>query len=211
MRGGIIMNNYLDLLSFRHACKAFDSQKQINNEDKRKILEFARLSPSSFGLEPWHFLAISNPKIQAELRAACWNQEQITSSSLLVAILSYRPHVFRGETDFIKQRMRRKEAPEEQYNAYSKMLISFLAAQNTQDWAKRQSYIALSNMLTGAASLGIDSCPIEGFAPENVYKVLKDHVDWDLYDITAIATFGYRINNNPSKIRENQDSVITWI
>ena len=88
---------------------------------------------------------------------------------------------------------------------------NFLATENTADWAKRQTYIALANMMTGAASLGIDSRPIEGFNAKQVKDVLKDYVDWSVYEPAVIAAFGHRLNQQPAHIREPLDSVATFI
>ena len=203
--------NYLEALNFRHACKLFDSEKQISEEEKKLILEFGRQSPSSFGLEPWHFLVISNHELREKMKPACWNQAQITSSSFVVVYLSYLPHNFRGETPFLQQRIKRKAKAEEQYKFYLNLVTTFLSAQNTQEWVKRQSYIPLANMMTGAASLGIDTCPMEGFEVEKLRPILAPHVDWNQFDISAIVAFGYRKNEQPNHIREEISSVISYV
>lgn len=203
--------NFLESLNFRHACKLFDPSKNINDHDRNLILEFGRNSPSSFGIEPWHFLVISDKNLRTQIKPACWNQEQITSSSFIVVYLSYLPHHFRGDTAFLRQRLTRWNSDEEKYKFYLNMVTSFLAAQNTQEWAKRQTYIALANMMTGAASLGIDSCPIEGFEAEKLKPILSEYADWNQLDLSAIAAFGYRKNEQPKKIRENVSSVCSYI
>ncbi|MGY3804054.1 NAD(P)H-dependent oxidoreductase [Pigmentibacter ruber] len=201
---------FTDFLKFRHACKQFDSSKSVSIEDKKNILEYARLSPSSFGIEPWKFIAISNKELREKLKSACWNQNQITTSSFIVLCLSYMPHHFRGKTEFLKQRVGRKSSGEMLDN-YLNMIISYLAMQNTQEWAKRQVYIPLANMMTGAASLGIDSCPMEGFEIEKVHPVLDKIVDWNELDLVAIIAFGYRVNQQPPQTRESSSSVIEFI
>lgn len=203
--------DFLDALAFRHACKVFDMNQNISDGDKKLILEFGRNSPSSFGIEPWHFLVISDKNLRAQIKPACWNQEQITSSSFVVIYLSYLPHHFRGDTPFLKQRLTRLNQDEGKYKFYLNLVTSFLAAQNTQEWAKRQTYIALANMMTGAASLGIDSCPIEGFEVEKLKPILAEYVDWNNLDLAAIAAFGHRKNEQPKKIRENLSSVFSFI
>lgn len=62
----------LNAFHFRHACKAYDPSKKISEEDFRFILETGRLSPSSFGFEPWKFLVIENPDIKALIRDTAW-------------------------------------------------------------------------------------------------------------------------------------------
>ena len=205
------MKNFIEILSFRHACKLFDETKQISEEDKLKIVEFGRLSPSSYGIEPWHFLVISDQALREKLRPFCWNQVQITSASFIVIYLVKQAYNFRTDNAFIKQRLWRRSLADERYQMISKLVANYLSEQNTLDWAKRQSYIALANMLSGAASLGIDSCPMEGFESENVKKVLADYVDWSQYDTSVIAAFGYRVNPQSEKIRESIESIATFI
>ena len=77
-----------EAMAFRHACKVFDENKKISDTDMKDILEFGRFSPSSFGMEAWKFLVISNEDLKAKLRPACWDQVQVTSCSHLVIVLA---------------------------------------------------------------------------------------------------------------------------
>ncbi|WP_246499639.1 nitroreductase family protein [Thiothrix unzii] len=81
------MTAFLQAMNFRHACKKFDPQRTIAAEDFQQILEVGRLSPSSFGMEHWHFVVVQTPELREKLREACWNQPQITESSHVVVIL----------------------------------------------------------------------------------------------------------------------------
>lgn len=202
--------SFIEFLKFRHACKQFDPSKQVSSENKKMILEYARLSPSSFGLEPWKFIVIANRELREKIQPTCWNQNQITSSSFIVLCLSYLPHHFRGKTEFLKQRVGRKSSGEMLEN-YLNIITAYLAMQNTQEWAKRQVYIPIANMMTGAASLGIDSCPMEGFEIEKMRPVLANIVDWNEFDLAAVIAFGYRANSQSPQIRELHDSVIEYL
>ena len=203
--------DFLEAMNFRHATKSFDKNKKISEANKQAIVEFGRLSPSSFGIEPWHFLVVSSQELREKIKPACWNQDQLTSSSFVVIYLSYLPHHFRGDTPFLKQRLMRRSRDEERYLPFLNMVTTYLSAQNTGEWAKRQSYIPLANMMTGAASLGIDSCPIEGFEVEKIKPLLANHVDWNKFDITAITAFGYRAAEQTPRFREDSSSVVTHI
>jgi nitroreductase len=209
------MDNYLEILNHRHACRNFDANSQLTSAEREFILDCARLSPSSFGLEPWHFLVITNTKLRQELLSACWQQPQIQDADFIVVILNYLPHNFLGDTPFLQQRIMRDKniTTADQYHARLSRIINYLAAQNTNDWTKRQCYIALSNLLNGAASLGIDSCPLEGFLPEAVKKILSPHVDFFNFDITVLAAFGRRLNNDNirPKTREPLTAIVSYI
>ena len=77
-------NNFTKAMDFRHACKIFNEQKTISDEQMHYILEAGRKSPSSFGMEGWKFLVITNEALKAKLRPYCWNQAQITSNHIVL-------------------------------------------------------------------------------------------------------------------------------
>jgi len=203
--------NFLETMNARYSCKTFDETKKVSTEDEKTIVEFGRMSPSSFGFEPWHFLVIRQQELREKLRPTCWGQAQITDSSFVVVFLARKPHFFRPDSDYFRQRMWRRSQSEERFVGIKDRVINFLSDQNTGDWAKRQTYIALANMMTGAASMGIDSCPIEGFNSEQLKEVLKDHVNWVDYEPAVISAFGYRISEQTPRIREPLDSIATFI
>jgi len=88
VNNGATLKTFEESLNFRHACKIFDENKKISAEDMKYILEAGRKSPSSFGMEAWKFLVITNQELKAKLRPACWDQVQITSCSHLVVVLA---------------------------------------------------------------------------------------------------------------------------
>jgi len=83
-----MQNEFMKAMDFRHACKVFDDSKKISDENINYILEAGHKSPSSFGMEAWKFLVITNEALKAKLRPACWDQVQITSCSHLVIVLA---------------------------------------------------------------------------------------------------------------------------
>ncbi|MRJ01949.1 MAG: NAD(P)H-dependent oxidoreductase [Epsilonproteobacteria bacterium] len=190
------MDSFQEALSFRHACKEFDGRK-IGEEDLISILEAGRLSPSSFGMEPWRFLVIEDPEVKADLRPLCWDQKQITSCSHLIVIKNQIALV--QEEDYIERVFRRRGLDEERTRAYIERYKSFLKGQNIPEWTAKQCYIALESMLLAAAFRKIDSCPIEGFEREKVEEYLG--LDRKREGVAVIATFGYRKNPQPPKRR----------
>jgi len=79
---------FLEMMDFRHACKIFDESKKISDKDMHYILEVARKSPSSFGMEAWKFLVITNDALREKLKPFCWDQPQVTTCSHLVIVLA---------------------------------------------------------------------------------------------------------------------------
>ena len=82
------------------------------------------------------------------------------------------------------------------------------------DWTSKQTYIALGNMMTAAAYLQIDSCPIEGFNRDNIEKILREEniVDMDKFNLSVMVAFGYRSENKKvrPKTRQSIDDVVVW-
>jgi len=206
-------NDFTKAMDFRHACKVFDDTKKISDEEMHYILEAGRRSPSSFGMEAWKFLVITNEELKAKLRPYCWDQVQITSCSHLVVVLAGIENA-KVESGIPKKRFLRREMPQEKLDFYLDIYAKHLAKtlstdENIYAWTARQSYIALGNMMTAAAFIGIDSCPIEGFEKENVEEVLG--LDRSKYQVAVIVPFGYRLNEQSTQIRLPFDEVVEFI
>ena len=208
-----MQNDFTKAMDFRHACKAFDDTKKISDDEMHYILEAGRKSPSSFGMEAWKFLVITNEELKAKLRPYCWDQVQITSCSHLVVVLAGIENA-KVESGIPKKRFLRREMPQEKLDFYLDIYAKHLAKtlstdENIYAWTARQSYIALGNMMTAAAFIGIDSCPIEGFEKENVEEVLG--LDRSKYQVAVIVPFGYRLNEQSTQIRLPFDEVVEFI
>lgn len=206
-------NDFSEALDFRHACKIFDESKKISEEDIRFILEAGRKSPSSFGMEAWKFLVISNDVLKAKLRPFCWNQVQITSCSHLVVVLAGIESV-KPEFGVVKKKFSRRDMPQEKLdfylNLYAKHLAKTLSSdENIYAWTSKQTYIAAANMMSAAAMIGIDSCPIEGFEKEKVEEVLD--LDIKKYQLSMLLPFGYRLNEQSTQLRLPFEEVIEFI
>ena len=204
---------FMEAMDFRHACKIFDETKKVSDEDINYILEAGRKSPSSFGMEAWKFLVITNEELKAKIRPACWDQVQITSCSHLVIILAGIDAV-KPEFGEVERKFKRREMPQEKLDFYLGLYAGHLkdtlsSNENIYSWTARQTYIALGNMMTAAAVKGIDSCPIEGFEKEKVEEILK--LDLSKYQLSCIVPFGYRINEQSTQLREPLQNVVEFI
>lgn len=207
------MNEVLNALEFRHACKKFDPAKKIPEKTLHDILECGRLSPSSFGMEPWKFLVIRNMTVREKLRTACWDQPQIIESSEVVVILEKKDKTLPG-SDYVKKQFYRRNLPEDATTAYIEKYASHYSSEigpvmNNYAWDSKQCYIALSNIMTGAASAGVDSCPIEGFQKKAVEKVLE--IDTTKYEVVVLVALGYRLGEQTQRHRLSFDEVVEFI
>ena len=204
--------NYLEILKFRHACKIFDESKKISAGEFDFILEAGRLSPSSTGLEQWDFLVVQNKELREKIKAVSWNQVQITSCSHLVVILAKIKEVKVGSSYIDKMIARRADKNIEAAAARQKffLLSNFKNDDElTFQWSHEQCMIAATNMMNAAASLGIDSCPIEGFDRHALNEILG--LDESEKRVAILVPFGYRLNPQLEKLRRQRSEVVTWI
>jgi nitroreductase len=200
-------------LGFRHACKVFDESKNISDEDIKFILDAGRRAPSSFGMEAWKFLVITNEDLKAKLRPACWNQAQITTCSHLVIILAGIESV-KPESGLPEKRFARREMPQENLDFYLKLYADHLTEtlssdENIYAWTAKQTAFAGANMMSAAAVRGIDSCPIEGFDRNQVEEILN--LDKSKFRLSMAIPFGYRLNEQSSQLRLDFDEVVEFI
>ncbi|MDF1875318.1 NAD(P)H-dependent oxidoreductase [Sulfurimonas sp. SAG-AH-194-I05] len=206
-------DTFLEMMDFRHACKIFDTRQKISNEDMHYILDVGRKSPSSFGMEAWKFLVITNDGVREKLKPFCWNQPQITTCSHLVVVLA-GIDALKVESGVVQSQLMRRNLPQEKLDAFIKLYASHLSDTLSSDekiyqWSARQTYIASANMMNAAAFIGIDSCPIEGFEKENVAKVLE--LDTRKYQVALLLPFGYRVNTQSKQFRSRFEDVIEFI
>jgi len=157
-----------ELLSFRYATKEFDPTKVITAEEKSALLSALHLSPSSFGLQLWKFYNIEDPSLREKLKEESWGQGQVTDASMFV-VLAAETNLDEARVDkWIARLAEVQGAPVEKLAGYKEVLMGFVYSMNeTQkvEWAKKQVYIALGQLMTSAALLGIDTCPLEGISP----------------------------------------------
>lgn len=206
------MSTFMQAMDFRHACKKFDTNKKIPAEQFEQILEFGRKSPSSFGQEHWKFLVIQTPELREQVRAACWGQPQITESSHVVVILAKITDV-EPYNDYMVTLFKRRGLPQEAFDAYLQRYAAHMTNEihpvmSTFAWSSKQCYLAMANMMTGAASLGIDSCPLEGFGKKDLEQVLQ--IDTERYGVAVVTAFGYRAGEQTKQLRLPLDQVVEY-
>lgn len=214
----------LKAYQFRHACKVFDVNKKISDEDFHFILETGRLSPSSFGFEPWKFVVIQNQDLRKKLLPIAWGaQKQLPTASHFVVILARKKEDMMYNSSYISNFMTNiQRLPQDVvnvkgdfYKTFQESDFNLLESDRAMfDWASKQTYIALGNMMTAAAQIGIDSCPIEGFHQEKVESLLREEgiMSGDTFGVSCLVAFGYRLEEpQHEKTRQTMDMVVEWI
>ncbi|TCI93715.1 NAD(P)H-dependent oxidoreductase [Tenacibaculum sp. M341] len=212
----------INAFKYRHATKEFDATKKLSDSDINFILKIANLSPSSFGFEPWHFIVVQDKELRELLKPVAWGAPlKLDTASHFILGLSMKAPMTKWDTDYIDHMMKEvKQLPEDVVEMYSKFYREFQERdfnldtdKKLFDWASKQTYIALGNMMTAAALSGIDSCPIEGFHQEKVEALLQEKFDVDTtkYGLSFMVAFGYR-KAEPAhpKTRRNIEDIVTW-
>ena len=188
----------------RYATKKFDG-KIIEQNKIDDLLELIRMAPSSFNIQPWKIKVITDQKLKEQLKAASWNQEQITSCSHLLVFCANKDIM--GNIDRLDEQMSTTGMPEEKRKEYVQIMRgSFKDTTEAENlsWAQRQVYLALENALLGAKALGFDSCPMEGFDSAQYTRILelpKNIVP------TALCTVGYAADQPRQKTRFPKEDV----
>lgn len=201
----------LRVLDARYAVKLFDANRKIDDATWQTLEKALVLSPSSFGLQPWKFVVITDDALKAELLPHAWNQPSVTSASHLVVF--FAKNVL-GDEDVQKLMTATAEIrhmPQESLDGYAGMIggaISHMTPEDMLNWNKRQVYIALGQFLVSAALLGVDACPMEGFVGPKFDEILGV----EGYSATVIATAGYRSPDDKygdlPKVRYSQSELI---
>jgi len=218
----IAKEDILNAFQYRHATKEFDGTKKVSEENINYILKTANLSPSSFGFEPWHFVVVQDKALRELLKPVAWGAPlKLDTASHFVLGLSMKAPMVKHDADYIKHMMKEvKQMPEDVIDMYSKFYREFQERdfdldtdKKLFDWSSKQTYIALGNMMTSAALIGIDSCPIEGFHQEKAETLLREKfgIDTDKYGLSFMVAFGYRkADPEFAKTRRYFEDIVTW-
>ncbi len=217
-------NEIINVYKHRFACKSFDKTKKIPEDTFETILETARLSPSSFGLEAWKFLVVQNEELRNKIREISWGaQSHLPSASHFVIALSRTSKHLNPMGDYIKQEVMIKtqqldsemvETRSQKISDYQVKDLGATTSTSLEDWGTHQVYIPIGNMMTTASVLGVDSCAIEGFNRVTMTELLRKHnlLGNDDFKPVCMIAFGYR-EADPvrPKTRRPKTDVIEWV
>jgi len=204
-------------LHWRYATKKFDPTKKIGQADWAALEQSLVLTPSSFGLQPWKFVIVTDQTVKEQLVPLSWGQRQVADASHTV-VFAIKQNL--GEVEITKHVNRTAEVrglEPTTLDKFKKSMIGTLTNPNAQakidDWATKQVYIALGSFMTAAAVLGIDTCPMEGIQPTK-YDELLGLVGSGYATIVACPA-GYRAADDKyahtPKVRYKHEDVIMRI
>ena len=165
---------FLSQLNWRYATKKFDTSRKVSDADLDQILEAIRMTPTSFGMMPYHFYIVTNPEILEKIQAIAWNQPQITTCSHLI-VFAARNDLAQVQEEYFSLMSGGNPEIRASLKGYEDMVSGFVASKNTDTahiWATKQAYIAHGFALAACAELGVDSCAMEGFDPAALDTIL---------------------------------------
>jgi len=207
----------LEALNWRYATKSFDPSRKIPSEIWKTLKETLILTPSSFGLQPYRFVIVENPALRADLLPHSWNQRQVVDASHLL-VFAARTTLSDVEIDrYLDRTVEVRGVTRESLEGLRGMMGASLTGPGNEtripQWSARQAYIALGNLMTSAALLGIDTCAIEGFVPAEYDKILG--LKEQGFASVVVAAIGYRSTEDKyaslAKVRLTTDELIKTV
>ncbi|MDH5533773.1 MAG: NAD(P)H-dependent oxidoreductase [Candidatus Pacebacteria bacterium] len=202
---------FLSQLNWRHATKKFDKNKKVDQEILSQLLEAIRMTPTSLGLQPFHTYVITDQKIKNKIKDNSYLQSQVSENSHLLVICS-RIDAANRVNEYVELCAKGKLVESIKLKPMETMMKGYMKGKSKEDirsWADAQAYIALGFAMAACAELGVDSCPIGGFNPPAVDKIL------DLPEnlrSTVLLPIGYRKEDpKKKKIRFSNEDLFTFI
>ncbi len=199
------MMEFSEIVMSRYATKKFDGRK-IPETKVNELLEMVRFAPSAINLQPWKIKVVTDQKVKEQLKPAAFDQEQIPTCSHLL--------VFCADPDYdslisrLGTLLKSSGVPEETRKKVSGMAAQFAGRMSPDQklaWSQAQTYLALGNALNGAKALGFDSCPMGGFDPKEVTRILK--IPAPLVPV-MLCPLGYAADQPMPKVRFNKEDIV---
>jgi nitroreductase len=165
----------VDALQWRYATKQFDPTKKIPAHTWDRLEQALLLTPSSFGLQPWKFVVVTDQSLKEKLVPSSWNQKQPAECSHLVVLCRLNEMNEKHIDEHLNAITKIREVPPDSVAGLRKVLVDFISTRSEAelaDWMSKQCYIALGNLMTAAAQMRVDNCPMEGFVKEDYDKIL---------------------------------------
>lgn len=208
--------NILADLEWRYATKKYDTSKKISDADFQILLEALRLTPTSYGFQPYHFLVVENPEIREKLKQFSWNQAQITDASHLIILCTDIDCTEVHIDSLLEKTAKTRDISAialKPYGDFMRGILKDMSANDRMEWNSKQAYIALGFLLQTAAHLKIDATPMEGFNAKGYDKVLN--LSQKGLKATIACPLGYRSEMDATqhlkKIRKDALELFTYI
>ncbi|PWE28477.1 NAD(P)H-dependent oxidoreductase [Pararhodobacter marinus] len=207
----------IEKLHWRYATKKMDPNRAVPDAALERILEAARLAPTSSGLQPFEIVVVTNPEIRAQLRAAAFDQAQITDGSHLLVFAAWDNYTEERIDAVVEQTGAERGGVSDALTGYYERLKAMYLprpAEENFNHAARQAYIAFSQAITAAAFEAVDATPMEGFDADKVDEILGLRAR-GLRSVTLLP-LGYRDTSGDwlvdmKKVRRPMDDLVTRV
>ncbi len=207
----------IEKLHWRYATKKMDPNRAVPDAALERILEAARLAPTSSGLQPFEIVVVTNPEIRAQLRAAAFDQAQITEGSHLLVFAAWDNYTEERIDAVVEQTGAERGGVSDALTGYYERLKAMYLprpAEENFNHAARQAYIAFSQAITAAAFEAVDATPMEGFDADKVDEILGLRAR-GLRSVTLLP-LGYRDTSGDwlvdmKKVRRPMDDLVTRV
>ncbi|ALV28922.1 NAD(P)H-dependent oxidoreductase [Pannonibacter phragmitetus] len=204
----------IEKLNWRYATKKMDPSKTVSEDKVERILEAARLAPTSSGLQPFEVIVVTNPEVRAKIQEIAWNQAQVTEGSHLLVFAAWDNYTADRINMMFDLVNEERGFTNEGWENYRQMLLNTYVprdAETNYQHAARQAYIAFGIALAAAAFEGVDSTPMEGFDADKLDEILGLRAK-GLRSVT-ILPLGYRDEANDwlaslKKVRRPRDQFV---
>lgn len=208
--------NYLEALSRRYSVKKFNPEMIIPQEVLLNILESGKLSASSLGLQPYKIFVVESAAMKKKLIPAFYNPSQISTCSHLIVLISKKNMDKKYLSGYFNHISEVRDHPVENLDLFKKSIINHFSRQEHDDvlnWAEKQSYIVLANLMYAAAIENIDTCPMEGFRQEVIEEILE--INPEKEKVTVTLALGYRSGEDEfqhmKKVRKPNEKLFKFI
>lgn len=202
----------LKAMEWRYATKKFDVSRPIPEETWAVLKKALVLSPSSLGLQLWRFYDVVSPGLRAQLREVSWGQAQVTDAAHYIVFTARRNFTDADMEKHLIHLCELRGIPRSDMDGYAQKIKGMLSARTQEQiegWMGHQVYIALGVLMTAAAVLGVDACPLEGFDPVAYDRILG--LESSPYRAMCALALGYRSDDSyalAAKARFDEGDVI---
>lgn len=210
------MTNIIDAMKWRYSVNKFDTSKKLTDAQFDELMQAVILTPSSFGLQAWKFIAVKNPEIRSKLAAAGWNQPKFTEASHLIIFAVNKVIDDKLVDTYMASVAKTRGVAVENLKGYADMIKGSIAGRTAEqrvEWATKQAYIALGVLVTAGAVNGIDIGPMEGFDPKQFDEILG--LEKLGLESKIAAAVGFRASDDPhaldKKVRYSKEEVVIEI
>ncbi len=208
--------NYIEALQRRYSVKKFDNQRIIPQETLLNILQAGKLSASSLGLQPYRMLIIESKEVKEKLIPAYYNPSQVSTCSHLIVLIAKKnieDHYIDG---YFKHISLVREQNLENLQPFRNSITQFvggLMSDTSLQWAEKQAYIVLGNLMFASAMEQVDSCPMEGFKQEIIDEILE--IDVLKEKVSVTLALGYRAEDDlfqkMKKVRKPDEKIFKFL